>query len=223
MNYELVRSSRKTLAIHIANAKIIVKAPLKMPQKYIDDFVDTKKDWINQHLAISASKKTQKDNFVLNFGDSILFLGKPYQIIAKKSNKIGFDGANFFAPDSFDDEQIKKACVKIYKALAKQHILQRVDELSKKMGLCFNSIKITSAVTRWGSCSTKGNINFSWRLVMADEATIDYVVVHELAHLKIMNHSKKFWDIIKNVFPDYQKSRAKLKALGKKLSLENWG
>ena len=90
------------------------------------------------------------------------------------------------------------------------------------MGLEPKAVKINGARTRWGSCSRAGNLNFSWYLVMAEEATIRYVVVHELAHLIEMNHSPNFWRIVEQVLPNYKSEREKLKLLQKKLSVQCW-
>ena len=84
------------------------------------------------------------------------------------------------------------------------------------------AVKINEAKGRWGSCSSKKSLNFSWRLMMAGESVIDYVVVHELAHLKEMNHSPRFWAEVGRVLPDYPGRRAKLKELQKLLSVEDW-
>ncbi|MCL2816165.1 MAG: M48 family metallopeptidase [Oscillospiraceae bacterium] len=84
------------------------------------------------------------------------------------------------------------------------------------------AVKITSAKTRWGSCSGRDNLNFSWRLVMADENVIDYVVVHELSHIKEHNHSPHFWKIVENVLPDYKERQNKLKQFQKQLIVQDW-
>jgi hypothetical protein len=84
------------------------------------------------------------------------------------------------------------------------------------------AVKINSAKTRWGSCSNKKSLNFSWRLIMADDDVIDYVVVHELAHLREMNHSPRFWAVVEAVLPDYRERKLKLRALQAKLNREDW-
>jgi predicted metal-dependent hydrolase len=86
-----------------------------------------------------------------------------------------------------------------YKKEARKHIEKRIIFISEKYNLKYNKLKITSAKTRWGSCTSQKNINFSYRLIMAPLKTIDYVIVHELSHLKEMNHSKKFWDIVEEM------------------------
>ncbi|MDK2962182.1 MAG: hypothetical protein PWP20_1308 [Eubacteriaceae bacterium] len=90
------------------------------------------------------------------------------------------------------------------------------------MGVFPQKLKINKARTRWGSCSSAGNLNFSWYLIMAEESAIDYVVVHELAHLIKMNHSKEFWEIVKTYCPDYEQAKDKLKTLQKTLAIQDW-
>ena len=85
-----------------------------------------------------------------------------------------------------------------------------------------SAVKINGAKTRWGSCSSKKSINFSWRLIKADDDVIDYVVVHELSHITEMNHSPNFWAIVENILLDYRERKVKLKRLQKRLSMENW-
>jgi predicted metal-dependent hydrolase len=91
-----------------------------------------------------------------------------------------------------------------YKSRAREYIIPRTYELAEKFGFTFEKIKITSAVTRWGSCTSKRNINFSYRLVLTRKEAIDYVIIHELCHLRQMNHSKKFWSEVENIMPDYK-------------------
>jgi len=114
-------------------------------------------------------------------------------------------------------------CSQIYRLKAKEYIPSRVKEISKSMGVTPATIKINGAKTRWGSCSSLKSINFSWRLMMAEDAVIDYVVVHGLAHLIEMNHSPRFWAIVERIVPDYKERQIQLKNLQKKLSVENWG
>ena len=90
------------------------------------------------------------------------------------------------------------------------------------MGVTPIAVKINSAMRRWGSCSSRMSLNFSWRLIMADDAIIDYVVVHELAHIKEMNHSARFWAVVESVLPDFRERKRKLKELQSRLSGEDW-
>lgn len=101
---------------------------------------------------------------------------------------------------------------------AVEHIPERVAHYASIMGVSYGRITIREQKTRWGSCSDKGNLNFNWKLVLMPEEVLDYVVVHELAHRKEMNHSKEFWKIVEKVFPDYKERRKTLTEMGKQLS-----
>lgn len=125
-------------------------------------------------------------------------------------------------PPNLNPEQIKSDCVQIYRMLAKRDLTNKVLDFAKRMAVMPIAIKINSAKTRWGSCSSKKSLNFSWRLIMADDDVIDYVVVHELAHITEMNHSTKFWTIVEDVLQDYRKRKIKPKELQRRLSGEDW-
>lgn len=98
-----------------------------------------------------------------------------------------------------------------YKKQARLYIVPRVEYYAEKFGFNYNKIRITSAVTRWGSCSSKKNLNFSYRLILTPKEMVDYVIVHELCHLRQMNHSKKFWKEVGTIMPDYKRREQRLK------------
>lgn len=98
-----------------------------------------------------------------------------------------------------------------YQQQAGRLLGQRVDELSRKLGLSFNRCTVRSARTRWGSCSQKGSVSLNWKLIMAPQPVIDYVVIHELLHLREMNHSKRFWRLVAERCPDWREHKAWLK------------
>lgn len=100
---------------------------------------------------------------------------------------------------------------------AKQIFPERVAYFATRMGVSYNRITIREQKTRWGSCSSAGNLNFNWKLVLLPSELLDYVVVHELAHRKEMNHSARFWAVVEKELPDYMERREKLKKLGRQL------
>lgn len=221
--YNLVRSQRKTLAIYITeNATVEVRAPLKMPKSDIDRFVLTKQKWIAKHLSNREIQNKQKVDFVLNYGDMVAFRGERYPIKAKAGTRAGFDDVSFFMPEDLNHREIKYAVIQIYKMLARNILTNKVVDFAKQMGVSPSAVRINSATTRWGSCSGKNSINFSWRLILADDNVIDYVVVHELAHIKQHNHSAKFWRVVESVLPDYKLRQKGLKTLQKRLCGEDW-
>ena len=223
IEYTLTRSKRKTVGIYIKEDSVEVRAPLRCPESEIEQFVASKENWIVNKLAKSQKQARQKAAFALNYGDTISFRGAAYPIVAKAGTRAGFDGECFYLPPKLDAELIRDVCVKIYRRLAKTLFTERVAAFAEQMGVTPTAVKINGAKTRWGSCSSRKNINFSWRLIMADDEVIDYVVVHELAHIMQMNHSEKFWAIVENVLPDYKMCKTRLHKLQKRLAIEDWG
>ena len=219
--YVLIRSKRKSLALHIRSGALEVRAPLAMPKREVDKFVASKEKWIAGKLAASENQAKSRKNFQLDYGDTILYLGSEYPIEVRLGNIVGFDNG-FFMPPGLSAEEIKSACVQIYRLLAKKDLTARALHYAEHMNVKPMAVKINSAKTRWGSCSTKKNLNFSWRLIMSDGDVVDYVVVHELAHLKEMNHSGKFWAIVESVLPDYTVRKKRLKELTRRLAGEDW-
>lgn len=220
--YTLTRSNRKTVAIYIREGGVEVRAPLQMPARDIENFVASKEKWITEKLALTGERQARRDAFSLAYGDGVLYLGKLYPIAARPGKRVGFSDVCFYMPANLSSEQIKAACVQIYRMLAKRDLTGRALAFAKQMNVNPSNLKINGAKTRWGSCSAKKNLNFSWRLIMAGDDVIDYVVVHELAHIKEMNHSARFWAEVERVLPDYQARKAKLKQLQLKLSAEDW-
>ena len=220
--YTLTRSNRRTIALHIRDGQLEVRAPLRTPTHEIERFITQKSGWIAGKLRKSSEQFAQREAFALTYGDNILCRGKAFPITAGDGSRIGFDGGCFYMPPNLTSSEIKAVCIKIYRLLAKQYIPERVRIIAADMGVAPSSVKINSAKTCWGSCSGKKSLNFSWLLIMADDAVIDYVVVHELAHITEMNHSAKFWTVVAATMPDYLEHKAALKRLQQRLSTENW-
>ncbi|MCL2401523.1 MAG: M48 family metallopeptidase [Oscillospiraceae bacterium] len=221
--YTLVRSRRKTVAIYVTkDATVEVRAPLSMPKSSIDSFVQAKSQWISSHQASIKNRLAEKAAFTLNYGDMLTLCGKTYPVLEKDTDASGFDGEAFRVPPGLASDEIKKAAVQIYKSAAKHLLTHKTAAFAEQMGVTPSAVKINSAKSRWGSCSGKNSINFSWRLIMADEGVIDYIVVHELAHIRELNHSPRFWAIVQDMLPDYKARKQRLKALQDKLSREDW-
>ena len=223
LSYTLIRSRRKTLVLRITkDATIEVRAPLRMPVHTINRFVAAKEQWIASRLAMREQVRDEKAAFALQYGDKLPLCGREYPITAREGKSVGFDGACFFMPPGLPPEEIKMRVVEIYKTVAKEVIGQKVEAYAKQMQVVPARIRISSAKTRWGSCSGKKNLNFSWRLLMAEDSVIDYVVVHELAHLMELNHSARFWAHVEKIFPNTHEPKEKLRQLQKKLAAQDW-
>lgn len=223
IKYKLIRSNRKTMALEITPVgEVIVRVPHRLPEKEITRFIQAKTSWIERHLQSVEENAILRANFTLNYGDLILFQGREIPILSRECDQIGYDGSAFYLPPKLTPPEIKPAVIQLYRQLAQDIITAKVHGYSQQIGLLATAIKITNAKTRWGSCNIKGNLSFSWRLIMADDTAIDYVVVHELAHLKEHNHSDNFWAIVASIFPDFKKRQAKLKELELRLRQEDW-
>ena len=221
-NYTLTRQKRKTAVIYVRGGIVDVRAPLRMSKLAIDKFVAAHEKWITDKLAKSREQTERRAAFTLGYGDMLLYRGRQYPIVAEPGEEIGFDGAAFYMPPDLSSAQIKAACVRIYRILAERDLTSKALDLAKQMGAAPARVRVNSAKTRWGSCSAKKSINFSWRLITAPDDVIDYVVVHELAHLTQMNHSARFWAIVEGMLPDYRGRKAKLKQLQHRLGGEDW-
>ena len=148
-----------------------------------------------------------------------MYLGNYYKLCISAAGSAGlcFDN-EFLLPQGLLDKA-KEVFIKWYKDRAKEIIKERVDLYSEGIDSAYSKIRITNANSRWGSCSVKGNLNFSWRIIMAPLEILDYVVVHEMVHLLEKNHSKRFWDKVGTYFPDYKKCRKWLKEEGFSLAI----
>lgn len=170
----IIRSDRKTLSIELKADEIIARAPKRMKDDAIFNFIISKKNWIYKHLdALAKRKESLSDE-------------KP-----------------------FSDDELKSLAQKAAKIIP-----ERVKFYAEKIGVTYGRITIRAQKTRWGSCSSKGNLNFNCLLSLFPLEIIDSVVVHELCHRKQMNHSPEFYKEIDRVFPDYKRCRKRLKDNG---------
>ena len=178
---EIIRSSRKTLAIEIRpDMRVIVRAPHRAPNGYIEQFISDRADWIVEHLRRMEQKNRQSNDTLP---------------VKKLSNN-----------------DIKKLADK-----ACTCIPGRVAHFAPLVGVTYGRITIRNQRTRWGSCSSRGNLNFNCLLMLAPPEVIDYVVVHELCHRKEMNHSQLFWNEVARVLPGYAEQEKWLKTHGNEI------
>lgn len=190
---KIIKQKRKTLSLKVDNDwQVIVKVPNYASKKNILDFLEKYKDWILEKQEL-VSKNTQK----FEVWEKFLFFWEYFELKFDEKKKFFFD-EKYFYTNLENSEEIKKNFIKFYKKEAKKYIVDKTIEFSKILWLEFKEIKINSAKTRWWSCNSKKNINFSFRLILAPKLSIDYVIIHELSHLKEMNHSRQFWNLVDN-------------------------
>jgi predicted metal-dependent hydrolase len=217
----LIHSRRRTIALIVQrDGSLTVRAPLRMPDEQILEFVRSHAGWIQKKQAqVKAVPSFPKKQFVN--GESFLYLGNEYplSLVAVQKQGLIFTNSQFRMKLS-SPARARGFFIRWYKLQALKVFSERVAHYSHQNGFRFQKIRIASARTRWGSCSPIGSLSFTWRLVLAPLDVIDYVVVHELAHTQIPNHSKKFWTRVAEVMPDYKKRLGWLKKNGRFLTLD---
>lgn len=213
ISYQVVRSKRKSVALVIDNeAKLIVRAPMDMPDTVIDEFVRKRKRWINEKQKQVSVFGEKHPDVVVETGESLMYLGGSYAIIKDAVDTVEVSGNELIVPENYNIE----ALTSWLKEQASQVISERVKLNANIMGIVPGTVNLSEAKARWGSCSTKNNLNFAWRLIMCPLSVIDYVVVHELSHITYKNHSPAFWARVKTVHPNFEDDQNWLK-LNKKL------
>lgn len=217
----IIRSKRKTVSLEVRrDGKLLVRAPHLFPRSQIDSFVRSKEGWIRkkQELVKIQSLEAPAKRYVN--GEKFWYLGKIYtlEVVNGQGEPLVFKD-KFYLAEKFQFTG-KLVFENWYKKKAAEKIISRVKSRAYQNGFTYTRVSITGAKTRWGSCGPKGSLNFTWRLVMAPLEVIDYVVVHELVHLKHRNHSKVYWDEVGKVMPEFTKYRKWLKMNGHLFTLD---
>lgn len=203
---KLIRSKRKTVGLEVTpEALLIVRAPRNLSRREISEIVDKESPWIlkkQQFFRENNSKVREKD---FKEGEEFFYLGKAYKlrVVRNTADALIVSGNLFYLSDECIDNA-REVIEGWYQRRAYEVVTERATYYSCVSGIKFKEINISDAKKRWGSCSPNGNLNIAWRLVMAPLRVIDYVIVHELSHIKIRNHSKEFWHRVGNVIPDYK-------------------
>lgn len=201
------------------DGSLTVRAPMHLPRPAIEAFLVQKAGWvrkkqreIRQHLLLT------KPNLYVS-GELFWYLGNQYplEILPIEKPLLALDGSFKLASQAVP--QAREAFIHWYCRQARQVIGERVAFFSGQTGLTYHQVRIGGARTRWGSCSSKKNLNFTWRLVMAPLPVIDYVVVHELCHLLEPNHSQAFWSQVRAFQPEFKERRDWLRKNSRLLDL----
>ncbi|HWY79430.1 MAG TPA: SprT family zinc-dependent metalloprotease [Candidatus Sulfotelmatobacter sp.] len=210
-NVTIVRSiKRKSVGIQVlSDASIKVTIPYFYPKWHVTKILQEKFEWITtaQQRMLLRQVKPQQQGYYL-------YLGKTYKLELHPGQKELVKVTDKIYIASTNDKFIKTYLTSWYKQQARKIIVERVNNYARIAGLSFRSVAITTAETRWGSCSSNRTLNFNWKLVMAPIEVIDYVITHELAHLTELNHSRAFWETIRKMYPLYREYRTWLKRNG---------
>ena len=229
IEFEVRRSTRrkKTVQITLKRGEVVVAAPSQLGSEEVREIVRKRAPWILRHTLEEAAAPSP-----LNWtsGEKIPFLGRdvPLEVVQAnvRSPRVRYDRRRFriYLPrdtvDADRADQIRGLVEAWYRTRAESRLAQYVDRWWGRLGRGDRSpILIRNQKRRWGSCSTDGKIRLNWRLMMIEPSLIEYIVVHELAHLTHMNHSKDFWDLVSRVMPDVGQRRQRLREVERRLPL----
>ena len=211
------RAKRLRLQVNTEEHRIVLTVPRFVLKFQVDRFLEEKTPWIAKQWAkVEKQSKLRPKPKYLD-GDTFYYFGEPLtlQLIPSYLNKpivrVHDDKMQIsvyrYISKSEGVKMIKKAIQEFYKNKASETIHDRLEYFNQHYQFHYNRVTFRNQKTRWGSCSGKKNLNFNWRLIMAPIQIIDYVVVHEMCHLKQMNHSKKYWELVAQRIPNYKETR----------------
>lgn len=224
LHIEIRRSNRtKTLSINIErDGSVNVIVPQDLEESKILDIVKSKEYEI--HKQIGNKKELNKERINRKFvpGHSFLYLGKSYNlyIVDNQKEPLKLHNGKFLL-SSKSVEKAEEVFIKFYKKMGKSILEKRINHFQDFIKEKPNEIRIVNLQTRWASCTQAGNLNFNWKCFMAPLTVLDYLIVHELVHLKHLNHTRQFWDAVSIIIPDYKTHEEWLRKNGVKLTLRD--
>lgn len=223
--YALQRARRRSIGFTVGADGLSVRAPSWVTLGAVDSALREKSDWILRKLGEARERQQRMEGGRIVWADGAVlpYLGEPLTVVLDPSH--GFagkggalvvaagqgDSLHIGLPHSASPAQIRDAVQAWLMRDARRHFTERLDHFAPLLGVRWASLRLSSANTRWGSAKADGSIRLNWRLLHYRPAIIDYVVAHELAHLRVMDHSPRFWDTVATVVPDYAQLRSRLR------------
>ena len=231
--YEFKRGRRRTIGFSVGAQGLSVSAPKWVPLYEIDKAVLEKSDWIIKKLEETRARHDKLESARIEWKDgcTLPFLGEQVIVVLDPRHAFGGVGAELKSntdtlpgvthltlhvglPHTATPDQIKDSVQAWLMRQAKRLFTERLNHFAPTLNVQWRKLSLSSAGTRWGSASADGSIRLNWRLIHFKQSVIDYVVVHELSHLRVMDHSPRFWDTVRAVVPDYAELRSQLKDEG---------
>lgn len=212
----------RSISIKIYKKNVNIDAPFFLTKNLIDQLIYKKINWIKKQLVIQEKKfLINKKKYV--DGDYFFYLGKKYKlkIIISKKNCANIQDSYLIVNirNISNTLQIKKNIEKWFREKSLNYFEEQTYYFAKKNNLNVNAIKVREYKARWGSCSTNGDISFNWKLIMAPPWIIQYVIIHELIHIKEHNHSTKYWEHVRSIYPNIKDAKEWLMYNGQNLNI----
>jgi len=218
ISYIIKRSARaKHVRLEVrrqTGLTVVIPHSYKIGQ--LPGLLESKERWISSSLARCSNFQSPYAEKELGSGDTVPYLGRDLKLVKRENHSeidsVTLEGDTLAVSHGlFKNGVLELALEQWYRMQAAKLINERAEKQSARLGLTYNRIVIRGQKTRWGSCSHKGNLSFNWKLIMAPESVIDYVIIHELAHLKEMNHAKRFWELVAEHCPRWREHKKWLK------------
>ncbi|MBP5243069.1 MAG: M48 family metallopeptidase, partial [Clostridia bacterium] len=205
--YTFIRKKRKTVTVRLDQyGNITVSAPLHYTRAQAEQFLSDHADWIEKKCAELAARQPLP-RLTFAEGEKVSFFGKEYILAFWEKRTVAIVENSVFLPKDAPMSALKR----FYARELKKYVAPVMAVYAQKMGVKPTKLSVTSARRRWGSCSAKNAISFSFHLAMCDPFAVNYVIAHELSHILHKNHSKAFWNMVERYFPDYKQARKYLK------------
>ncbi|HRM00237.1 MAG TPA: SprT family zinc-dependent metalloprotease [Acidovorax sp.] len=222
--YALTRARRRSIGFSVGPDGLAVRAPSWVTLTAVDAALREKSGWILRKLAEARERQQRQEGGRIAWahGAVLPYLGEPLTVVLDPGHGFAGQGGalvqaqgvrhlHIALPQSASPAQIRDAVQAWLMRDARRHFTARLDHFAPLLGVRWTSLRLSSAQTRWGSAKADGSIRLNWRLLHYRPALIDYVVAHELAHLRVMDHSPRFWDTVATVVPDYAQLRSHLR------------
>jgi predicted metal-dependent hydrolase len=221
VEYSIIYSARKTISIIVERDRsVIVKAPVNTSKELIENEVNKRKFLLFQKINHPQKYSIPRDRKEFVSGESLLYLGKHYKLEVVDDLIDGVEFDSKFTISKDNQKQAIQILKSWYIKQSKEKLIPKVKQFAQHLGVNYNKISILELKYRWGSCTPKDNINFNWRIIKAPVYVIDYIIVHELAHLLESNHTPDFWNIVSVQLPNFEKAKDWLKINGKFLETD---
>lgn len=226
IEFDVVFKNRKTMEISVEPPDIVkVLAPIGSEEDKIIERVKSKGSWIVQKIFSFNNMQYKKINREFVNGESFMYLGRNYSLqviidssIKKPEVKL-YRGKFYVTLKDKNEKDIKDAMEEWYRVKTKEYVESRIKYYKKFFTKNPTDIKIKEQKKRWGSCTSKNELLFNWKCIMARSHAFDYIIVHEMCHLYYKNHSKEFWELLVSVMPDYEVRKEWLRNYGVKMDL----
>jgi hypothetical protein len=211
---EIVRSNRKTLALHVSNKKVQVRCPTFVSRYEVAAFIETNRAWVERRL--SEESKRDRETLKIEHGAQIFYKARECTIEFKEGRKerILVSGSRFIIQGhKLTSTKARLQVEEFLKAKAQDYLIPRALGLAKHLGVDkkIRHIKLRKTKTKWGHCTSRGDLQYNYLIMLAPNSIIDYMITHEICHLVYMDHSKRFWNLVESLCPNHQHFVAWLK------------